>query len=287
MSVPGPVLGPCESWITGDDVAACCGLASNPASYDDVALEASMLLFELSGRLWPGLCTRLVRPCRTRNPCWTPYVYGVNWAYVGWSGSAWESEMWGGGALCGCSPLQKVKLAGYPVREVTEVKINGDVVDPTSYRLDGWRWLVRLADPGPPVSTRYWPACQNLALDDTEDGTWSVEYSWGVSPPPLGISAAAELACELYRACAGEACSLPANATRVVRQGIEIERTALLTYLGTGQASGLPLVDAFVGAYGLGFLPHVTGRAGANARRAARRPAVWTPDVPGFPKRVG
>lgn len=285
MSVPGPVLGPCESWITGDDVAACCSLASNPANYDDVALEASMLLFEISGRLWPGPCERTVRPCRTRNACWAPTLY-QHWADWSWSGYAWINESIGGD-LCGCAPLAKVKLGGYPVREISEVLIDGDVVDPATYRLDGWRWLVRLDDPGPPVTDRMWPACQNLALDDDQPGTWSVSYTWGVDPPPLGRSAAAELACELYRACSGEECGLPANATRIVRQGIEIQRTALLSYLAEGQATGLPLVDSFIAAYGMGFLPRTTGRAGARTVRSARRPAVWTPDTPGYPKRVG
>lgn len=286
MSVPGPVLGPCESWITGDDVAACCALASNPASYDMVALEASMLLYELSGRQWSGLCERTVRPCRTRNACWAPWVSG-NWAAWSWSGWAWVSEQFPAN-LCGCSAVSKVKLAGYPVREITEVKIDGDVVDPTTYRLDGWRYLVRLDDPGPPERDRLWPSCQNLALDDDELGTWSVSYRWGVSPPPLGLSAAAELACALYQACSGGECSLPSNVTRVTRQGIEIERTAALSFLSTGNPSGLALVDAFVAAYGGGFRPEMRStRGGVVGARAPRRPAIWTPDVPGFPKKVG
>src|SRR5438128_508567 len=80
----------------------------------------------------------------------------------------------------GCGCLSTVRLSGYPVREVSEVKIDGDVVDPSEYRLDGWQDLVRMDDPGPPVRKRRWPHSQNLALDDDQPNTFSVTYSHGV-----------------------------------------------------------------------------------------------------------
>ncbi len=257
MSVPGPSLGPCEAWITGDDVAACCDLSSNPETLDDVALEASMLLYELSGRLYSGICTQTVRPCAERCPCVWPLFPDLRHC----------------GDHCGCGFVSRQKLAGYPVREIVEVVIDGDVVDPAEYRLDNYRDLVRLADPGPPVVARHWPRCQNMALEPGEVGTWTIEYTYGVEPPPLGLTAAAELACQLYAACGGGAdCLLPKNATRIVRQGVEIDRQAVLTFLISGTNTGLPLVDAFLVGYSRGI---------------RRRPAVWTPDVPPFPLRSG
>ncbi len=273
MSVPGPVLGPCASWISGDDVAACCSIeaGTDPTVFDEVAVEASMVLYELTGKQFSGLCENTVRPCREGCGCW---FFARPWLY--WNDFYW----WGGETIwdnyrerCGCGVLHQVKLAGYPVREIEEVKIDGDVIDPSTYRLDRWRYLVRLDDPGPPVRKRRWPSCQNLALDDTEPSTFSITYSFGVDPPLLGINAAAELACQLYRACPGVDggdCNLPAGVTRVERQGLTFDREQILGALSGGN-SGLLTVDTFLTTYG--------GR---------RRPAaVWSPDRPSFPRRVG
>jgi hypothetical protein len=265
MSVPGPVLGPCSAWIGAGDVADCCSAASNPASYDDVALDASMVLFELSGRQFSGICEQKVRPVDTRCQHWHGYGFwsASSW---GWDGLGW----WDGFRHYGCGHVSYVKLAGYPVRQILEVKIDGAVVDPGEYRLDRWRELVRMDDPGPPVVHNHWPKCQNIALDDDQPGTFSITYEFGVDPPPLGIHAAAELACQLYLACQGADCELPRNATRVVRQGIEIDRTVLLNFLMRGQPTGMTTVDAFLSAY----------------PSSGRRPAVFSPDVHPYPRRV-
>ena len=271
MSVPSPVLGPCSAWIGGDDVASCCDAASNPALYDDVALEASMLLYELSGRLFSGLCETTVRPCRDTCRCgWagSSWYWGLA-PFVGGSSWGWGNEC---GDRCGCGYTPRIKLAGYPVREITEVLIDGEIVDPSTYRLDNWRWLTRMSDPGPPVVQRFWPQCQNMTLDDTEPGTWSVTYRYGVDPPPAAIPAAATLACLLYSSCAGEDCGLPAGAVRVVRQGIEIDRTLLLNFLDPSKPSGFPQIDTFLAAYSRGI---------------RRRPSVYSPDVQNFPRPVG
>lgn len=267
MSVPGPTLGPCQAWISGDDVADCCDLASNAASYDDAALDASMLLFELSGRLFPGICERTVRPCNDRCAC----GWGLSrWWADGPSWSGWCDDR--GTRGCGCGALQQIKLAGYPVRQIDEVKIDGAVVDPATYRLDRWRYLVRLDDPGPPLEKRRWPSCQNRALADDQEGTFSVAYSWGTDPPPAGIHAAAELACQLYAACGGGECKIPSRATRVVRQGFEIDMRRALSFLGGSEPTGMPLVDAFLSAY---------------AHGSRRRAAVWSPDMVEYPRPEG
>lgn len=241
-----------------------------------------MALYEISGRQFTGVCERTVRPCRDACGCWGVASGLGPWA---WGGTAWGYPLIGAwvnecGDRCGCGSLSRVRLAGYPVREILEVLIDGVVLDPLdvngnpNYRLDGWRWLVRMDDPGPPVVKRRWPSCQNLSLDDTEAGTFSVTYEWGVSPPQLGIDAAAELACQLYLACGGsEACDLPAGVTRVVRQGVEIDRQLLANWFDPTKATGLVHVDLFLRAYW--------------RTRAQRRPAVYSPDVAAYARRVG
>lgn len=283
---PGPLLGPCTSWINGADVARCCSLdlgSSTSAIYDTVAAEAAMLLFEKSGRQFSGACYRTVRPCRDGCGCWGGggSASGFSWYGGGYGTSflgpfGWYNE---GGDRCGCGPTSVVRLAGYPVRDVLEVRIDGNVLAPydengnPNYRLDGRTDLVRLDDP---VSgaVRQWPNCQNLSLDDSQKGTFAITYRHGVDPPQLGRDAAAALACELAKSCGGLAdCQLPAGATKVIRQGIEIDRGLLTDWLDPKKPTGLVVVDAFLAAY----WPRKTGR----------RPAIFSPDVQQFAREVG
>ncbi len=277
MSVPGPVIGPCESWITADDVLACCNAtvdsSDQEAMLDELAVEASMLMFELSGRQFSGLCGPVkVRPCRQSCGCWgVPYSYGAGpwyWSYNTYAaGYGWWSEC--SDDRCGCGSTNYVRLAGYPVREIEEVKINGDVLDPGQYALVQWRKLLRTTDPGPPQIPGQWPACQDLGLEDTEPGTFSITYTHGQDPPLLGIRAAAEFACELFNACEGAACRLPGGIVQVVRQGVTFSMVSpLAEYLRAG-ATGLTFVDSFIAAYG----------------GLRRRPAVFSPDLQPFARR--
>lgn len=245
MSTPeGPTPGPCTPWITADDVAAVCTAlehSGDPSVYDDVALEASQVLFQLSGRQFSGLCGPVtVRPCNPNARC--------------------------GPSPCGCCHLSKVKLAG-TVREIEEVKIDGEVVPAEEYRVDDRKWLVRLADSD--GRRQRWPGCQRLDLADTEDDTFSVAYSYGVDPPLAGVEAAVELACNLAAASVGGECAFPAGVTKVTRQGITVD---LERFLERG-ITGLPLVDVFLQAY--------------NPTGARRRPVAWSPDVQPYARKVG
>jgi hypothetical protein len=157
------------------------------------------------------------------------------------------------------------------VTAIQQVLIDGQVVDPATYRLDGNRYLVRLVDPDS-GDQLHWPACQNMARDSLIDaGTWEVTYEYGSPPPALGVMAAAELAVQFYYASTGNAaCKLPSGVTKIVRQGITIER--LVPMFVKGQRTGLVLPDAFL--------------AGVNPNGLRRRPAVMSPGVPRYPRRT-
>jgi hypothetical protein len=270
-------LGPCTDWLTGDDVAACCSAETSDGTIFDAALEAAQdLLFELSGRQFAGECSEIVRPCRTRCGCgWQVLSRGH---IVGWQGDRWYCDS----SPCGCRPLSRVRLAGY-VRSITEVKIDGAVVAPDTYRLDDHRWLTRVRDPADTDTVLLWPACQSLDLADTEPGTFSVSYKFGLDPPELGVQAAAQLACEVYKACAGDNCALPSGTVRVIRQGVTIEKSAFLQWafqavgsraVPKGWHTGLPLVDAFLNGF--------------NPSGLMRPPTIWAPSsTHRFPLRLG
>lgn len=269
---PGPVLGPCTSWIVGADVAARSQI-DNPDTdlLDTVAVEASMALFEISGRQFTGLCENTVRPCTQVCGCSLATGLG-NWYWSSYPGLAWG--WWNeNGERVGCEPMSVWRLSGYPVRDVTQVLIDGQVVDPGGYRLDGWRNLVRLDDPGPPVVKRYWPGCQNMSLNSDQPGTFEVSYRYGVDPPQLGRDAACQVAYQLYLGLNGRGCKLPTGTTKVARQGITIERGLLANWLDPSKPTGLVVVDTFLAAYW--------------RKRQGRRGAVYSPDVQRFGLRVG
>lgn len=260
--IPGPAeggmaTGPCSAWTTTTAVAACCGAVEDETVYEDAVAAASEVLYEASGRRFVGLCQQTVRPCRSDTMCGVQVLSRGH--VIGWSGGNWD------GYDCGCSPLSRVKLAGQ-VRAIVEVKIDGVVVDPDTYRIDEEMWLVRKND-------ARWPSCQALSYDDTEAGTFSVTYTYGQSPPVMGQQAARELACEIYRACNNdEACRLPTGVTRITRSGITIERTFMGRDSDGVWRTGLPLVDLFLNRYNPSGIPRRAVFWSASSRgRYARR----------------
>lgn len=253
----GALYGPCTAWVSSEEIAACCTLpeSSNPfeviLDLEKAATSASQLLYELSGRQFMGACERKVRPCRTGCGCgWQVLSRGH---VIGWEGDSWYCDS----NPCGCSSLSRIKLAGYPVRSITEVKIDGVLIDPSQYRLDERRYLTAM-------NGSRWPSCQNLDLDDTESGTFSITYEYGQTPPLFAKDAAGQLACEIFKSCAGLECALPVGTTRVTRQGITIERTFFQRDIATGLwRTGMSAVDGFLNAI--------------NPHGLQRRPTIWAP----------
>ena len=259
QETPWVTTGPSSSWAASQDVWECCGQPMEtidgeecPVDFTYFAFAASELLFGYSGRQYFGLGTKSgVRPpCRPGCGCGYQVLsrgYVIPGPWWDWYGG-WEGP---------CDP-SKVLLSGYPVRQIIEVKIDGVVLDPTEYGLWKWRWLVRKND-------AIWPRCQDLTLEDTEEGTWSVSYTYGLDPPITGQLAATELACELYRACSGGDCALPKGVTRVVRQGVVVEKMAFAAWgLQAGiWKTGLTRVDAFLNW--------------ANPKGIQRRATIWSP----------
>lgn len=263
------VDGPCTPWCDANDIWVQCGsptvtvgVGSDEAvcgvDMTPYAQMASWLLWQLSGRLHSGRCTKTVRPCG-EDPCGFQVLSRghIVWPDSGhsWNGMNWEYSHNHDG--CGCAPLDRIHLSGYPVREILEVKIDGVALAATEYRLDGRRMLTRMADAN--GNAQRWPSCQRLDMDDTEVGTFAVTYAYGQDPPLLGQLAAAQVGCEIYRATSGDECALPSGTVRVTRQGVTVDRMATLGWFRSGGAqarwaTGLSLVDAFlnsVNPYGL------------------------------------
>lgn len=255
MSSPPPP-GPC-AWPIDP------GCIPNFADYDAAEIArattyATFVLDGLTGHQF-GQCPVTVRPCGTGCGSFNGYMtWPANspgpWMVPYVIGGVWRNCACGGG--CSCLPACRTELDG-SVAEITEVKVDGLVIDEDAYRLIG-QHLVRV-DGG-----ECWPSCQDPSVPDTEIGTFSVTYVPGRLLPLAGQIAAGALAGEFLKACAGAACALPAQVASLTRQGVDVEFVSPTDVLTDG-LTGIRDVDLFVRA--------------VNPAGLQRRSSVSTPDI--------
>lgn len=225
---------------------------------------ASATLRRLTGYQVGG-CPITVRPCKAG--C-VGYGYHIPayWDMAGaWgAGGFWphiESGVWvnscGCTTDCACETLCEIALPA-PVGRVDEVKVDGQVVDPADYRVDGNRvvWVGSTDCP--------WPTCQDMAAADTEVGTFSITYLNSYPVDSLGAYAAGILAFEFAKACIGSGkCRLPAGVTTVTRQGVSYD---IASGSFPNGMTGIREVDAYIALW--------------NPKGLRQPVAVWYPGKP-------
>jgi hypothetical protein len=255
----------CSAWTTSENVLECCNtdnLGSDIVLLDSAIVGSSELLYLASGKRWAGVCETTVRPCGT-DSCLCGLQVLSRGHLVGWD--EWRG-CWSG-FVCGCRAESVVKLAGH-VREITEVLIDGEIVEPDTYFVRRNRDLVR-------KDGALWPRCQSTDVDDDAAGAFAVTYTYGKAPPVMGQLAAAALACEIIKSCQNdESCALPRGVTRVTRQGITVERSYFVRNRDGVWATGIGEVDYFlntVNPHGLLRSPTVMSPA-SRLRYAPRHP---------------
>jgi hypothetical protein len=209
---------------------------------DSALWLASTYLWAATGRRF-GPCPVTVRPLQGKraevayrtfpvaiegNGPVGPFLFSGRWFNAGCAS-----------ACCGQSACAVV-LRG-PVLAIDEVRVDGAVVEPSAYRVDvtGGAWLLVRTD------GLCWPSCQNMAADSDEAGTFEVTYDIGEAIPEALAIATALLACEYGKHLTGGACALPAQMTRLSRQGVELEVTP--PDPATGK-TGIAMVDNVVWA---------------------------------------
>lgn len=247
---------PCN-WLLDMDNCATWG-DYEPEVQQAAQRAATTILWAATGRRY-GLCETTVRPCGIGSPgCsdtvgwvaegtdgWIPYAFS-NGAYRSLSGS--------------CAPLCQVWLPGR-VDSIIEVMQDGIIVDPASYRVDDWSWLVR-TDGG------CWPKVVDLS---TDDDVFQVSYMQGTPVPVALLDAAATVACEWAKGLVGDkSCRLPARITSITRQGVS------MSALDTDSLSK----RGFVGIQEVDMVIYALNPKGLDS--AAR---VYTPDI-SYPRRV-
>lgn len=248
----------CEPWPL--DATCCDGWDEIDPDVQRAATQRAVdLIWMLSGRRF-GLCQVTVRPCPRRcappPPTW--------WAGVGWypavvDGAIVNVSACGCRTRCACTPYSAVVLEPGPVTSITEVRIDGTVLDPAAYLVLDARELVR-TDGG------QWPGCQRLDQPDGAADTWTVTYTYGLPVPAGGQAAASVLACELAKACTGAGrCRLPNRVQQITRDGVSMTLLDPMEFLDKGRI-GLPEIDAWLAAVNPNALPEA--------------PRVLSPDLP-------
>lgn len=170
------------------DLDACCSdTGLDPENPDDMALiervteQVSIMMSRWSGFHFGGC-----RTTRPLDPC---------------------GECRGGCCASGdCITL-------HDASGVSEVRLNGEVVDPAEYHYDPGTSLLCAV---PPLR---WP---NRDPRFESVGSLEVDVMIGQEPDAWALAVASELACELILSCRGGKCRLPRNATQVSGQGIVI-----------------------------------------------------------------
>lgn len=225
-------------------VSFCDLTGESPIVTGAALAAASEVLDALSGRQF-GECQLVIRPCRSEcsGDTWR-FIDRSWWEYGQWPRPLFYNGVWYNvtcGACsghCSCTELQEVRLPDNVIT-IDEVKVDGVVLDPSAYRVDNFRILVRI-DGGT------WPICNELNNADTEVGTWSITATYGKAVPQLGQIAVGELMCEFVNLLTDNGkCKLPMPTQSLVRQGITMNFLDPTTIFDNGRV-GLYISDLFV-----------------------------------------
>lgn len=129
---------------------------------------------------------------------------------------------------------EAVRLPG-PVGHVSEVVVDGKVIDPAAYRVEDGQYLVR-------IDGQRWPA-------GGADG-FVITYLNSYPVDEMGSHAAGVMAAEWLKLITRDkGCRLPPSATSITRQGITIE---VAGGMFPGNVTGIPEIDAYL----MLFNPH-------------------------------
>lgn len=218
-----PDDGPCSPWISWAQATGCC--RANLAAITDEAdqlrhlMAATYTLYGLTGYRFPGLCSARKSFCAPARCC----TAGPN---------CWDR--------CRCGPSSRIDLAPgeWAVAGVDEVVVAGEVlVEGSDYRLDDYRYLVRL-------DGARWPDVADL----TDPEALEVVWRYGRMPPAGYVDAVGTLTCELAAACLpGEPCNLPFRVTGVTAEGVSYTLIDPTKIIDKG-FTGLYRVDLWVAA---------------------------------------
>lgn len=204
----------CAPWITvaelccaGGGNAVDCDGVTTPLAYpwtDDQLIEAaSNILFARTCYRFPGLCNTVLTICVDCSCADRIYDCGE-----------WKT------------PIHL--NIGLPIEQINSVTLNGNpLVAGVDYYLDNDKTLM---------------LNEVVTFDPAVTDQIVVDLDYGRVPPIELQMAAAELVCELKKACNDESCTLPPHVNRVVRRDVEYEQFPSLALIQT-DFTGNPIID--------------------------------------------
>lgn len=260
MAAP-PINIPCDVWTTPEEVRECCSGLDPAYDLTDAIQFASEILYRYSGRQFPGECERTIYPCSGSNCgcCAAAWRAGDWWwqfnPYPAWpvpngSGDGFVNI----GACSNRCSLDRVKLPA-TVNEIVEIIIDGDILDPSAYKIEAYRWVAR-------VDGGKWPCSNNLIGEPGDDGVWTITYSYGKPVPAGGRIAASKFACELAKSHCGADNCLPERLKSLSRQGVEMVFPDPLDFMGKNE----------VGIYEVDLWLYSVNPSGLKRRSRVHRP---------------
>ena len=191
----------CEPFLQREDIECDCD-ALTDEEVEELIDQASDIIAILTGGKVAGECTTTVRPCAERK-CGCSTRWG--WPYD--PGQSREE----------CVPCKydAITLPG-PRPIINEIKIDGVTLDPSEYAIIDGIYLAR-------VEGR-WPRHQNILKPDTDDGTFSIEFTYG-DLPYIARLAAQEIVCDMIKrdAKSGQTKALPPSARSATIAGVSIQ----------------------------------------------------------------
>lgn len=240
------------------------------ALYANAANQASEILYSLSGRQFTGECgpvtiRPVARPIDADN---RGSVSRGAWNYGGWgTGSQSHFGMPAVLSSYGQNEPPVIEIFDYPVNKIVEVKIDGVVIPPDEYELRDQKHLVRMRPTAEsdPTDRWGWPTSQVQDLPDTQEGTFSITYTYGQDPGYAGRLACTVFAAYLLIPQLGDTSAYPQRVVNINRQGVAMQIASPIDILNKGM-TGIEEVDAWILA--------------VNPNKMRRQSVAFTPDRP-------
>jgi len=248
----------CSAWATLADVPEEYQDRVTADVWDRLLMQASEIIWALSGRRWYGAGCEETATLRSKPPeaGRDTWPYDPSWGSCGcstfgsWLETGWYPPVYGRYPGIEHPEPIAIRLPRNPIATIVEVTVGGVTLDPTAYRLNRAGWLER-------VDGNHWIVCGD---------TTQVTYTFGEPPPEGGVQAVVTLAVQLMLDATGDAkCRLPARVTNLTRQGVSIAVMDPMDFLTNGR-TGFYLIDLWLSA--------------VNPHNRPARGYVWSPDIP-------